>query len=72
MQTHPLGRLPKAKINCKSRKARYKYFRTVLTIGVAVLPNGNALCVLPDSGAGGLPTRSMMTEVVSQYEARTC
>jgi hypothetical protein len=39
---------------------------TLLTMGVASLPNGQPLFLLV---ALGVPTMSMMTEVVSQYDA---
>lgn len=64
--TYPLGLLPRARMNCRSKKPRYAYFNRVFRIGVTLLPNGKAL--LPLDGPG-LPTRSMMTAVVSQYEA---
>lgn len=66
ISTNPLGRLPRDRINCSSRNAKYKYFMTVLRIGVAVLPNGKARSSFDGPG---VPTRSMITEVVSQYEA---
>jgi hypothetical protein len=50
-------------MNWSSRTARYRYLIMVLMMGVAVLPNGNALLLLD---APGLPTKSMMTVVVSQ------
>ena len=41
-----------------------------LMIGVAVLPNGHALCPeVVGPGSVGVPTRSMMIEVVSQKDA---
>jgi hypothetical protein len=59
----PLGRLPRARMNCSSKKARYPYFTIVLIIGVASLPKGKAVNLLLSLG---VPTKSMITEVVSQ------
>ena len=42
------------------------YLRTVLMIGVATLPKGNARWPL---ACPGVPTRSMITLVVSQNDA---
>ena len=64
--THPFGRFPKARMNCNRIKPRYRYSRTVLRIGVAVFPNGNAL---PPLETPGVPTSDMITLVVSQKEA---
>ena len=53
-------------MNCKRMKPRYKYSSTVLTIGVTLFPNGNALLPLD---CPGVPTRDIITLVVSQKEA---
>jgi hypothetical protein len=36
----PLGLLPRARMNCKSKNDKYRYFKIVLIIGVAVSPKG--------------------------------
>ena len=53
-------------MNCNRMKPRYRYSSTVLTIGVAVFPNGNAL---PPLEIPGVPTSDIITLVVSQKEA---
>lgn len=53
-------------MNCRRTNARYTYLRTVLTIGVASLPKGNAWFPF---AIPGVPTRSMITLVVSQNAA---
>lgn len=53
-------------MNCKRINPRYMYFSTVLTMGVTVLPNGKALLLFCGPF---VPTRSMITLVVSQKAA---
>ena len=72
MLTYPLGLFPKARMNCRRTKAKYTYLRMVLTIGVTLSPNGHpTFMVLGSLLTSGLPvpTRSMMTLVVSQNAA---
>ena len=64
-RAYPLGLLPNARMNWRSMNAKYRYLRAVLKLGVTVSPKGQAtlggLMVV-----SGVPTRSMMTDVVSQ------
>ena len=46
----------------------YMYLTNALKRGVAVAPNGHAVLPAFFSSAEGSPTRSMMTDVVSQKE----
>jgi hypothetical protein len=61
--SYPFGRLPKARMNWSRRKPRYMYLMMVLMIGVAALPKGKARLLFE---VPGVPTRSIMTVVVSQ------
>jgi hypothetical protein len=60
---YPLGLFPRARKNWCMRNARYKTLTTLLKMGVASFPNGQPLFLFV---ALGVPTMSMMTEVVSQ------
>src|SRR6266536_6367665 len=63
----PLGLLPSARTNWVSKNARYRYFRIVLIMGVAVSPKGQPWCsAAVAEAATGSPTRSMITVVVNQ------
>lgn len=48
------------------RKKRYPYLTMVLKIGVASFPNGHPLNLFVSLG---VPTRSIITELVNQYAA---
>lgn len=63
---YPFGLFPNARINWSMSVARYPVFSVLFKIGVTLAPNGQPLLWLT---ALGVPTISIITELVSQYDA---